>query len=160
MLGNGRRIDLFYGSVPAAPDIEPITQGVEYVRGAVPVPPDLDTLTRQVELFYGIVPPAPDIDRIDQLIDLAYSGVPVLAGLDPITRLIELEYGGLPAVPDLGSDLAVPAVAGAAAAPLDPVINVYVDNLFADPQAEARKVGSQVYIREGFTVARESGFNG
>ena len=51
-----------------------------------------------------------------------------------------------------------PALAGVGR--MDPVINVYVDNLFADPQAEARKVGSQVYLREGFTVARESGFNG
>ena len=155
-----QQVDLFYGRVPAAPELTVLEQRIDWLRNSVPPVPDLEHIQQSIELLFAGLPPAPDFGILTQQIELIRGSVPPVPDLEPLQWAVEFDVGALPVVPELGAAGTVPTLAGTVAAPLDPVINVYVDNLFADPQAEARKVGSQVYLREGFTVARESGFNG
>ena len=56
--------------------------------------------------------------------------------------------------------MSMSAVAGAAPIAPQIVVDMTGVTLFGDPAGEARKIGSQVFLREGMLVAREGGFGG
>jgi len=146
----------------AQPDgLQPIRQRIEYTRAAIPPAPDFDALVQQIDMVRGSVPEAPALVPVTQTITYELGNLPKLPDLEPITQTISLAYGQVPQPPDLLPE-AMPVNTVATAEPLQPQILVDLSGvtLFGDPASEARKVGSQVYLREGMLVAREGGFDG
>ena len=130
------------------------------MRGAVPAAPAFDALQQRIDYFRGTVPDPARLAPLTQVIEYERGKLLDPPNLAPLTQTIDLEYGTLPAVPDLQPATAQLPAPVATAAPLSPqiVVDMTGVTLFGDPASEARKIGSQIYLREGMLVARERGF--